>query len=114
MQEEHNRELDGLIGSFHLMWDTYPGPCSLIHKSKKVVAVNPACKTIGREVGMICSKHGPPENHRLCRAANALSSHQAQRIDAERAGKNYAIFWLPIDGHEEYYLHFSVESGAAE
>lgn len=58
--------------AFHLMWDHFPEPVSLIHKSKCVVAVNPACSSIGRTVGSICIKHGKPEAHKGCLALKAL------------------------------------------
>lgn len=54
---------EALIRAFHLMYDHFPEPAQLTHKSKQIVALNPACKAIGREVGMICIKHGPPEAH---------------------------------------------------
>ena len=48
-----------LVEAFHLMFDHFPEGVQLAHKSKRVVAVNPACQAIGRTVGMICAKHGP-------------------------------------------------------
>lgn len=108
MQEEHNQERALLAESFRLMWDHFPGPCSLVHKSREVIAANPAARAMGREVGMICSKHGPPELHKGCLASKTLSSHEAQQIQMERDGKKNAVFWLPIDGHDDYYLHFAI------
>lgn len=108
MQEEHDPGRSQLIQAFHLMWDHLPAPCSLVNKGKEVIAVNPAAKAFGREVGMICSKHGPPELHKGCLAAKALSSHETQQIYSERDGKKFTVFWMPIDGYDEYYIHFAV------
>lgn len=105
MQEERDQEL---VRAFHLMWDHFPAPCSLINKKREVIAVNPATKAIGREVGMICSKHGPPEMHKGCLASDALNSHETKQLQAERGGKKITVFWLPIDGYDEYYVHFAV------
>lgn len=108
MQEETIETAPDLVRAFHLMWDHFPGPCSLIHKSKKVIAVNPACKTIGREVGMFCVNTGNPENHKGCLSGKALAEHKAQRRQVAYDGVQRAVFWLPVDGHDDYYLHFSV------
>ena len=105
-----NAELDmaGLVAAFHLMWDNYPAPCTLVHASREVIAVNPACDGIGRKPGMICSRHGPPENHRGCLADRALAEHAAQSVRKTAHGTERITFWLPIDGFADYYVHFSV------
>ncbi len=48
-----------VIEAFHLMWGGFPEPATLVHKSREVLAVNPACQKIGREKGMNCAKPGP-------------------------------------------------------
>ena len=111
MQEERTSELSELIEYFHRMWDKFPGACSLIHKTKEVIAVNPPGKAMGREVGMICAKHGPPELHQGCLAGKALADSQAQQIKMERNGRTIAVYWIPIEGYEDYYLHFSLDIG---
>ena len=98
-----------LVRAFHLMWDHYPNPSSLIHKSREVVAVNPACKSIPREVGSICAREQPAEKHRGCRANVAVETHSAQMTHNRRAGGTETLsFWLPIDGHPDFYIHFSM------
>ena len=100
-----------LVKAFHLMWDHFPEPCALHHKSREVVAVNPACKAINREVGSICIKHGKPEAHIGCLANTALSEREAQVVRKENdAGKEKLAFWLPIDGYPDYYIHFATRN----
>ena len=103
-----------LVSAFHMMWDSFPGVCSLIHKSRTIVAANPASRGIGREPGTICAQNGPPENHKGCLAAKVLASGQPQRIVTERGGSKYAVFWLPIENHDDYYIHFAVGMASGE
>lgn len=107
-------ETPELIAAFHLMWDHFPGPCSLIHKSKRVVAVNQASKDMGRNVGMRCIETGAPENHKGCLAAQALTERRAQRIQVDAHGTLRVVFWLPVDGYDDYYTHFSIRVDSKE
>ena len=87
-----------LIEAFHLMFDHFPEGVQLAHKSKRVVALNAACKSLGREVGMICAQHGAPEAHKGCLAAQAVKEGQAKWRTAEPAGpggRKAVVFWLP-------------------
>lgn len=111
MDNNAETALNGLIDAFHLMWDHYPAPCTLVHRSREVIAVNPACREIGREPGMDCSRHGPAENHRGCLADKAVAEHKAYRARKVANGSERIAFWLPIDGFADYYVHFSVLSG---
>ena len=100
-----------LLESFHLMWDHFPECVQLTHKSFLVLAVNPAASLIGREVGMVCAKHGPPEAHKGCLAKSMLKKHKAmwKAVPPVQEGKMGTIaFWLPIDGYPDFYLHFGV------
>ena len=100
-----------LIEAFHLMFDHFPEPATRVHKSRRVMAANPACKLIGREAGMICAKQGSTEAHRGCLAGETIKSHEARfrrisRLMPEK--KDFTAFWLPIDGHPDFYIHFAV------
>ena len=100
-----------LLESFHLMWDHFPESVQLTHKSFLVLAVNPAAGAIGREVGMICAKHGPPEGHKGCKAQKTIREQKAawKATPPVQDGKIGTVaFWLPIDGYPDYYLHFGV------
>ena len=95
-----------LIESFHLMYDHFPEVVQLTHKSKRIVAVNPACQAIGREVGMVCATHGPPEAHQGCLAAGAVRDQDAKW---KPAGKEHTMaFWLPINGYPDFFIHFAM------
>ncbi len=99
-----------LLEAFHLMFDHYPKPAQLAHKSKKIVAVNPAGEAIGRQVGMVCATHGAPEAHRGCLAARAVKNRQAtwQTVPPSAPdGREVVVFWLPVTGHPDFFVHFS-------
>jgi hypothetical protein len=98
-----------LVEAFHLMFDHFPEGAQLAHKSKRVVAVNPACKAMGRDVGMICAEHGPPEGHTGCLAAEAVKKQRATYKKSDvSGGRESTIFWLPVNGYPDFYIHFGV------
>jgi hypothetical protein len=100
-----------VVAAFHLMFDHFPEGAQLTHKSKQIVALNPACKAIGREVGMICAKHGPPEAHTGCLANKAVKDQKTTWATGPKRipdGQEPVAFWLPVDGHPNFYLHFGV------
>ena len=99
-----------LVEAFHLMFDCYPEAAQLTHKSKKIVALNPACEAFGRQVGMICIKHGSPESHKGCLANKAIKEQIYKRnlhLAEIPAKREYSVFWLPVPGHPDFYIHFS-------
>lgn len=100
-----------LIEAFHLMYDHFPEGVQLAHKSKRVVAVNPACEAMGRSVGMICAEHGPAEAHKGCLALKAIKKHTAAWASTPQSasiGQVSVVFWLPIDGYPDFFIHFGV------
>ena len=100
-----------LIEAFHLMFDHFPEGVQLAHKSKRVVALNAACKSLGREVGMICAKHGPAEAHKGCLAHKTIKNHVAswkKGTESGPGGQEPVVFWLPVDGYPDFYIHFGV------
>lgn len=100
-----------LIEAFHLMFDHFPEGVQLAHKSKRIVALNPACKSIGRDVGMICAKHGPAEAHKGCLAHKTVSKHVASWKKGGQpgpGGQEPVAFWLPVDGYPDFFIHFGV------
>ena len=107
MHTEHNLNQE-CIEAFHSLWDKFPGPVTLVHKSKRVIAANPACAAIGREVGMLCSQHGPAESHKGCLAHLALSTQQCQCVRKQLGEKDLIIYWLPLSTHPDYYIHFAI------
>ncbi|MDL2263616.1 hypothetical protein LJC31_03080 [Synergistaceae bacterium OttesenSCG-928-I11] len=100
-----------LLRAFHLMWDNFPDACTLIHRSREVVAVNPAAKRVPREVGMICAEQGSPKAHARCQANRALETNQTQAVRyVTREGKEKLTFWVPINGYPDFYIHFGTRS----
>ena len=98
-----------LVEAFHLMYYSFPGVAQLNHKSKLVVAANPAAQAFGRLEGMICSRHGSPDQHKGCLAEKALKERKEQSayMPPMADGTGLTVFWLPIEGHPDYYIHFA-------
>jgi hypothetical protein len=97
-----------VIEAFHLMWDHFPEPVTLVHKSREVIAVNGACKSIGREVGINCATIGTPEAHKGCLANQALANRQPAFKKGKFGEKDIISYWLPIDGYPDFFIHFGV------
>ena len=51
-----------VIDAFQMMWGKFPEGVMLVDKSRKIIAVNAACATVGFAAGMICSQIGSPES----------------------------------------------------
>ena len=101
-----------LLEAFTLMWGTYPGPASLVHKSRTIVAVNEACRAGGRQPGMNCAKWGAPELHKGCLANRALKERRALSKEIHNAGGIFRVYWLPIPDYVDFYVHFTTEAVA--
>lgn len=96
-----------VIEAFELMWGHFPEPTSLVHKSREVIAVNAACKSIGLEKGMNCATRGP-EPHKGCLANQALKTQQPVYTKIKIGERDIISYWLPVDGYPEYFVHFGV------
>ncbi|GEM_PF-96497 len=96
-----------LINAFHLMWDNFPEPVGLVHKSREVAAVN---KGHFYKPGDVCARSGHNGPHAGCLANQALSEKKAvavaRRNPAEE--KDVITYWLPFDGYPDYFIHFSI------
>ena len=101
-----------LAEAFHLMYDNFPEGVQLTHKTKRIVAVNPAMRARGREAGMVCATHGPAESHRGCLAAKALQEQRPRwrQADPKPNGLKPIVYWIPLPGHPDYFLHFAIGS----
>jgi hypothetical protein len=97
-----------IVEAFHLMWGNFPEPVMLVHKTREILAVNEACSKAGGQVGIKCSSIGSPENHKRCRANQALASQQAAYSKTESNGKTVIGFWIPVAGQPDIYVHFGV------
>ncbi|MDL2272610.1 hypothetical protein LJC23_06220 [Desulfovibrio sp. OttesenSCG-928-I05] len=99
-----------LLEAFHLMWDAYPGPASLVHASKRILAVNDACREGGRVPGMVCSTWPSPDNHRGCMAQRALAEQVPFFKEVRRPGGVFRVYWLPVAGYPDCYVHFTTQT----
>ena len=93
-----------VIEAFHMMWGSFPAPVRLIHKNRKVLAVNEIAESMGMEVGVSCFTFGDPESHKFCNANEALSSNLGQRMNVA-PGK--IKFWSPVRNCPDVFVHFS-------
>lgn len=93
-----------------MMWGSFPVPVRLIHKNKTVLAVNVVAKERGFKTGEPCFNVGTPEQHRGCKANEALTSNQAvQQVNTE---KDTIRYWLPVKGCPDVYVHFPLKLSA--
>lgn len=103
-----------LLEAFHLMWGAYPGPASLVHASKTILAANEACQQGGRTPGMLCSTWTSPDNHRGCMARRALAEQKSFFKEVRRPGGVFRVYWLPVPGYPDCYVHFTTQTIAVE
>ncbi len=96
-----------LIAAFELMWQNYPGPVTLVARDKTILAANPAALAIGRQPGVNCAQLPPAESHKGCLANQALADHQPRWLVKEVMGTMKTIYWIPVDGYPDVYIHFS-------
>ena len=96
-----------VIEAFHVMWDNFPEPVSLVHKSREVLAVN---KAHFLEPGMFCSKTGLNGPHVGCLANKALAEQAAVAVLNHSPFENKHVigYWIPLDGHPDYFIHTGV------
>ena len=100
-----------LRSHFHLFWDIFPFPVMLTHKDRTILDRNKAAEAAGYGVNVKCSDLGPKEAHKGCRANKALSEQNAERVVGyvEMANAVLDSYWVPLAGHEDLYLHFSID-----
>ena len=94
-----------VIDAFHMMWGSFPEAVRLIHKSRKVLAVNEAAISKGMEVGVSCFSFGKPEFHKSCGADQALTSNNGERSIAP---DGRIRFWSPVRNCPDVFVHFVI------
>lgn len=97
-----------VIEAFHLMWGKFPEPVMLVHKKRDILAVNETCSKVGGVAGIKCTSIGTPEQHKGCRANQALASQKATYCKSETQGRTIIGYWIPVEGYPEIYIHFGV------
>ncbi len=104
-----------VIDAFHMMWGPFPEPVMLVHKSRKILAVNDAGRAAGIPVGVTCSSLNPEnetDGHcRQCRALEALRSREPRTSPAVTGGRPMKGYWLPLRDAPDIYVHFGVSIG---
>ncbi len=101
-----------VINAFNMMWDPFPEPVMLVHKSRTILAVNAAAQAAGVPVGVKCSSLNPEnktDGHcRQCRALEALRSNSALEKFTVASGRHVKGYWLPLKDVSDVYIHFGV------
>lgn len=103
--EQNEAMYEELVKAFHLTWDNFPGVCRLIGKGNRTLACNKAALAAGYEPEQICAQIGPPQSHKGCKKALALSTQTAQ-MDSPVPGRIRA--WAPVEGYPDVVVHFSI------
>lgn len=93
-----------MIEMFHAMWGNFPARARLINKNREVLAVNKFAEKEGLQPGVRCIDQPPLEGHRGCLANAALKDGQGKR----RVKDGKVIFWVPLEGYADVYVHGSV------
>jgi len=95
------------IAAFHTMWDNFPEPVSLVHKSREVIALN---KAHYLKPGVCCAKTGKNGPHIRCQANKALAEKQTIGVmnHDSASERGIIIYWIPLDEYPDYFVHFSV------
>ena len=97
-----------LVKAFHLMWDSFPSPSTLLKKDRTVLACNPAAVKRGFEVGSKCYQmSGDSSVHKHCKANAALREQTSQRALVYAPARNTVSdsYWLPVPGEKDIYVH---------
>lgn len=103
---------ESVFEAFHLMWGNFPAEATLVRKSREVVAVNKAMAAKGSiKPGMFCSKTGSPDDHKGCKANKALAACQSEHTYFMAGEHPSVAFWVPLEGSNELFVHFMVNSG---
>ena len=97
-----------VIDAFHLMWNGFPEPVTLTHKSFQVMAVNRAAVESGLQPGIFCNKIGKPEMHKGCKAQKCVRDGQSQYLAVQLPDHEAVGFWLAVEGHPDFFIHFTV------
>lgn len=59
---------------------------------------------------MICATWNRPEIHRGCLAARTLREQTPLSKLVRIGDVGFKVYWLPIDGYPDFYVHFATES----
>ena len=96
---------------FHLFYDNFPFPVMLVAKDRTILAVNRTGATAGYPTGLRCCDLGKPEDHRACRAGEALRDRESKRLVMyyEPAKQVVDSYWIPLAGHDDLFVHYAAD-----
>lgn len=97
-----------VVDSFKTMWGNFPEPVLLILRNFEIVAANKTAEESGIKIGSKCSEMEPSERHRGCKANEARETREAAYHRTKMGEHDVYVFWLPVDGHPDYIIHFPV------
>lgn len=97
-----------VLEAFHMMWDNFPEPVMLVHKSREILAINDVCRNAGGTVGAKCSELGGSERHKGCLANQAIAMKKTIYSKNEANGRQIIGYWMPLTDYPDIYVHFSV------
>ena len=95
--------------NFHMFWDNFPTPVTLVYKDRTIVEANKAALEQGCPVGMKCVDQGEKKHHAGCRANIALRDKIGMREVGYFLGKVIDGYWIPLAGVEDLYVHFGID-----
>lgn len=98
-----------VIESFKAMWNLYPEPVMLVHKSRDIVARNKMAEEMGIPAGVKChSLAGRDKICSGCKGNAALKKKEGLRKVSfnDLSDKCLDGYWVPVDGEEDLMVHF--------
>ena len=100
-----------ILSNFHLFYDNFPAPVTLVHKDRTILAMNKTAEAVGYQTGIRCIDMGKKEHHKVCQANKALSEQTATRLVAyfDFAGAVLDTYWIPLAGSDELYIHYAAD-----
>ena len=102
---------DHVLSAFNMMWDLFPEPVMLLHRNRAILATNSLARGMGVPLGIKCHQLNPEaggDHCQACKANAALNSGKAVVETSEQAGRPIQGYWVPVQGHEDLYLHFGI------
>ena len=99
------KQQNSLIESFHEMWDAFPGMARLINSKHEILASNQIAQDKGYIPGAICASVPSANGHRGCLLAKTLQTGEGQ---FDRPNEHLIRGWLPVAGHSDIVVHFSL------
>ena len=99
------------LRNFHLFYDNFPTPVTLVHKDRTILAMNKSAETAGYKAGIRCIDMGKKEHHKVCMANKALNEQTATRLVAyfDFAEAVLDTYWIPLAGSEEFFVHYAAD-----